>query len=106
MWIANPGQLAECFAGLALGLRGAPSFERNVMSNRILKSLAVAAALAMTGSAALSQQPRELRWGTPPVGTSGHKALVTLARSFVDLELLPSEPKDMRRHITEEFLPK
>jgi hypothetical protein len=34
------------------------------------------------------------------------KALATLGRSFVDLELLPSEPKDLRRHITEEFLPK
>jgi ABC-type nitrate/sulfonate/bicarbonate transport system substrate-binding protein len=39
-------------------------------------------------------------------GKFDDKALATLGRSFVDLELLPSEPKDMRRHITEEFLPK
>jgi ABC-type nitrate/sulfonate/bicarbonate transport system substrate-binding protein len=34
------------------------------------------------------------------------KALATLSRSFVELELLPSEPKDMHRLYTEEFLPK
>jgi NitT/TauT family transport system substrate-binding protein len=34
------------------------------------------------------------------------KALATLSRSFVELDLLPSEPKDMRRLFTEEFLPK
>jgi NitT/TauT family transport system substrate-binding protein len=39
-------------------------------------------------------------------GKFDDKALATLSRSFVDLELLPTEPKDMRRHITEEFLPK
>src|SRR5262245_28523942 len=39
-------------------------------------------------------------------GKFDDKALATLGRSFVDLELLPSEPKDLRRHITEEFLPK
>src|SRR5262245_42037816 len=39
-------------------------------------------------------------------GKFDDKALVTLGRSFVDLELLQSEPKDLRRHITEEFLPK
>jgi NitT/TauT family transport system substrate-binding protein len=39
-------------------------------------------------------------------GKFDDKALATLSRSFVDLELLPSEPKDMRRHLTEEFLPK
>ena len=39
-------------------------------------------------------------------GKFDDKALATLARSFVDLELLPSEPKDLRRHLTEEFLPK
>src|SRR5438093_62280 len=45
----------------------------------------------------------------PVFSTDGRfddKALATLARSFVDLELLPSEPKDLRRHVTEEFLPK
>jgi ABC-type nitrate/sulfonate/bicarbonate transport system substrate-binding protein len=39
-------------------------------------------------------------------GKFDDKALATLGRSFVDLELLPSKPKDMRRHVTEEFLPK
>lgn len=39
-------------------------------------------------------------------GKFDDKALATLSRSFVDLELLPSAPKDMRRHLTEEFLPK
>ena len=39
-------------------------------------------------------------------GKFDDKALATLSSSFVDLELLPTEPKDMRRHITEEFLPK
>ena len=39
-------------------------------------------------------------------GKFDDRALATLARSFVDLELLPSEPKDLRRHLTEEFLPK
>ena len=33
-------------------------------------------------------------------------ALKTLSRSFVELELLPAESKDMRRLYTEEFLPK
>jgi NitT/TauT family transport system substrate-binding protein len=45
----------------------------------------------------------------PVFSTDGRfddKALATLARSFVDLELLPSEPKDLRRHLTEEFLPR
>jgi ABC-type nitrate/sulfonate/bicarbonate transport system substrate-binding protein len=39
-------------------------------------------------------------------GKFDDKALATLARSFVDLELLPSAPKDLRKHLTEEFLPK
>jgi ABC-type nitrate/sulfonate/bicarbonate transport system substrate-binding protein len=39
-------------------------------------------------------------------GKFDDKALATLGRSFVDLELLPSEPKNIRQHITEEFLPK
>jgi NitT/TauT family transport system substrate-binding protein len=34
------------------------------------------------------------------------RALATLSRSFVELELLPSEPKDMHKLYTEEFLPK
>jgi hypothetical protein len=39
-------------------------------------------------------------------GKFADKALATLSRSFVDLGLLPSEPKDMRKLFTEEFLPK
>ena len=39
-------------------------------------------------------------------GKFDDKALATLSRSFVDLELLPSEPKDMHKLYTEEFLPK
>jgi ABC-type nitrate/sulfonate/bicarbonate transport system substrate-binding protein len=39
-------------------------------------------------------------------GKFDDKALATLSRSFVDLGLLPSEPKDIRRLVTEEFLPK
>ena len=34
------------------------------------------------------------------------KALAALSRSYVDLDLLPAEPKDMARFYTEEFLPK
>jgi hypothetical protein len=45
----------------------------------------------------------------PVFSTDGRfddRALATLSRSFVDLELLPSAPKDLRKHLTEEFLPK
>jgi hypothetical protein len=34
------------------------------------------------------------------------KALAALSRSYVALDLLPAEPKDMRRFYTEEFLPR
>src|SRR5215813_14898514 len=46
---------------------------------RALTALAVVCTLAALGSPAASQEPKDIRWGTPPVGTSGHKALVTLA---------------------------
>jgi hypothetical protein len=39
-------------------------------------------------------------------GRFDSKALAALSRSYVELDLLPSEPKDMRRLYTEEFLPK
>jgi uncharacterized protein len=47
----------------------------------MLKHLLVAATAALIGlaSPAWSQQPKDIRWGTPPVGTAGHKALVSLA---------------------------
>lgn len=47
------------------------------MRNRALTAAVVAGLIGMTGSAAWSQQ--DIRWGTPPVGTAGHKAMVTLA---------------------------
>jgi TRAP transporter TAXI family solute receptor len=62
------------------------------MRKRILSARAVAArgrtaalavlAFALIGlsaSAAWSQQPKDIKWGTGPVGSSGHKALVVLA---------------------------
>jgi NitT/TauT family transport system substrate-binding protein len=45
----------------------------------------------------------------PTFSTDGRfdtKALATLSRSFVELELLTAEPKDMSRLYTEQFLPK
>ena len=47
------------------------------MLKRALQSVAVAALIGMSASAAWSQQ--DIRWGTPPVGTAGHKAGVALA---------------------------
>jgi NitT/TauT family transport system substrate-binding protein len=39
-------------------------------------------------------------------GRFDSKALAALSRSYVELDLLPREPKDMRQLYTEEFLPK
>jgi ABC-type nitrate/sulfonate/bicarbonate transport system substrate-binding protein len=39
-------------------------------------------------------------------GKFDSKALAALSRSYVELDLLPSEPKDMRKLYSEEFLPK
>src|SRR5450755_2550079 len=47
------------------------------MLKRAIAAIAVAALIGLPGSAAWSQQ--DIRWGTPPVGTSGHKAGVALA---------------------------
>src|SRR3978361_1785937 len=47
------------------------------MLKRIVMTATLAALIGMTSSAAWSQQ--DIRWGTPPVGTSGHKAGVALA---------------------------
>jgi TRAP transporter TAXI family solute receptor len=49
----------------------------NAMLKRALATMAVAAFIGIITSTAWSQQ--DIRWGTPPVGTAGHKALVTLA---------------------------
>ncbi len=47
------------------------------MCKQIRMIAAAAALLGMTTLAAWAQQ--DIRWGTPPVGTSGHKAMVALA---------------------------
>src|SRR5436190_4918420 len=47
------------------------------MLQRILKTMAAGLLLAAANSAAFAQH--DIRWGTPPVGTAGHKAMVSLA---------------------------
>jgi hypothetical protein len=47
------------------------------MLKRVLATFAVVSALSFAGSPAWSQ--KDIRWGVPPVGTSGHKALVVLS---------------------------
>ena len=50
------------------------------MLTRVLTTVAAVALIGVTASAAWSQsQPKDIRWGTPPVGTAGHKAMVTLS---------------------------
>jgi uncharacterized protein len=52
----------------------------NAMDKRVWTGIAVAFALGVTVCAASAQQqPKDIRWGTPPVGTTGHKAMVTLS---------------------------
>ncbi len=46
------------------------------MFKRVLTTVAAVALLGLTTSAAFAQ--KDIRWGTPPVGTAGHKALVAL----------------------------
>jgi hypothetical protein len=41
--------------------------------------LFAAALIGISASAAWSQTPKDIKWGTGPVGSSGHKALVVLA---------------------------
>ena len=76
------------------------------MLQRMLQSVAVAALIATSVSAAWSQQ--DIRWGSPPVGTAGHKALVGLANLLnrempqYRISVLPtagacSEPSRIRR---------
>jgi hypothetical protein len=48
------------------------------MLKRVLTTLAFIAAFSFANSAAWSE-PKDIRWGTGPVGSSGHKALVVLA---------------------------
>src|ERR1051326_7800363 len=50
------------------------------MGKRVWIGAAVATAIGVTAFAASAQQqPKDIRGGTPPVGTSGHKAMVTLS---------------------------
>ncbi|MCC6608539.1 MAG: ABC transporter substrate-binding protein [Burkholderiales bacterium] len=49
------------------------------MSKGFLTSIALAVLIGLSAPAARSQEPKDLRWGTPPVGSAGHKAMVTLA---------------------------
>jgi TRAP-type uncharacterized transport system substrate-binding protein len=51
------------------------------MLKRILTTIGIVALTAgTTATVAWSQaQPKELKWGTPPVGTAGHKSLVALS---------------------------
>lgn len=48
------------------------------MIKKILTALAAVSAVTVASSVAWSQ-PKDIRWGTPPVGTSGHKAMVVLS---------------------------
>jgi TRAP transporter TAXI family solute receptor len=49
----------------------------DAMLERVLTILTAAVLLAAANSAGSAQQ--DIRWGTPPVGTAGHKAMVSLA---------------------------
>jgi TRAP transporter TAXI family solute receptor len=50
------------------------------MVTRVLTAAAAMALWGLTASTAWSQsQPKDIKWGTPPVGTAGHKAMVTLS---------------------------
>ena len=44
-----------------------------------LFAAAIISLTAVAGSPAWSQTPKDIKWGTGPVGSSGHKALVVLA---------------------------
>jgi len=57
----------------------------NAMLKRLLSTLAVASAIGLASSAAWSE-PKDIRWGTGPVGSVGHKALVVLA-DFLNKEM-------------------
>ena len=61
---------------------------------RVFAAFAVLSLIGFTSSAAWSQ-PKDIRWGTGPVGSSGHKALVVLANLLnkempkYDISVLP-----------------
>jgi TRAP-type uncharacterized transport system substrate-binding protein len=72
---ANPSQLAD---RRYLRVKNKTSRGVNAMLKRMLAVFTIVSALGFTGSPAWSQ-PKDIRWGTPPVGTSGHKAMVILS---------------------------
>jgi uncharacterized protein len=50
------------------------------MLKGVLTTIAAVVLVGMTASTAWSQgQPRDIKWGTPPIGTAGHKAMVALS---------------------------
>jgi TRAP-type uncharacterized transport system substrate-binding protein len=51
----------------------------NTMLKRALTAFALICAIGAASSPAWSQQPKDIRWGVPPVGTTGHKAMVLLS---------------------------
>ena len=55
------------------------------MLRRVLAAFAVFSAIALASSAAWSE-PKDIRWGTGPVGSVGHKVLVILA-DFLNKEM-------------------
>ncbi|MFZ1102447.1 MAG: TAXI family TRAP transporter solute-binding subunit [Hyphomicrobiaceae bacterium] len=50
-----------------------------LMLKRALTAVAAVGLIGMTASGAWSQTPKDLKWGTPPVGSAGHKSLVALS---------------------------
>ncbi len=60
------------------------------MLKRVLTSLFAAVSIIVMASSAAWSEPKDIRWGTGPVGSSGHKALVVLAN------LLSKEMPDYR----------
>jgi TRAP transporter TAXI family solute receptor len=64
---------------------------RAIIANAMTAALFAALALVgLPGSTAWSQAPKDIKWGTGPVGSSGHKALVVLA------DLLNKEMPELR----------
>jgi len=76
--------LDDCPGRLAADTSPAKTVSKggHAMRTRALTLWAVIGLLAVFGSVAWPQQKpqqQELRWGAPPIGTAGHKALVVLA---------------------------
>ena len=72
---------------------GKPEFSsRAFIARGIVAGLFAASVIALSGLAtsAASAEPKDIKWGTGPVGSSGHKALVVLA------DLLSKEMPEIR----------